>query len=213
MRVMVTAGGTREYIDDIRVLTNISTGALGCTIAEEFLSNGHEVIYVHSKGAQMPSGRYLTCILADNITDAYEVMKEWTPKVNAVVHAMAVSDFTFNRTHPVKLKSTDLEGFIEHMRANVVKAPKILPNLKHWNPDAKIIGFKFEVGKTKEELLEIAKHQLWSCDLDYTFANDKKMIQDANSHNGWLIDVDGNEIPCYNKPDIARKIVRELTGE
>jgi len=37
MKVLITSGGTREYIDDVRVLTNISTGKLGATIANTFL--------------------------------------------------------------------------------------------------------------------------------------------------------------------------------
>ncbi len=53
MRILVTSGGTSEYIDDVRIITNISTGKLGAKIAYAFLRAGHEVIYLHGKRSEM----------------------------------------------------------------------------------------------------------------------------------------------------------------
>lgn len=66
-KILITSGGTREYIDDVRVLTNISSGKLGAEIASKFLEsarhsitskipvgNEYEVHYVYAHGAEMP---------------------------------------------------------------------------------------------------------------------------------------------------------------
>ena len=213
---MITAGGTRKYIDDVRVMTNISTGKLGSIIAEQFLHKGHEVYYVHTKNSVMPEHHWTQPfhdMLADSVGDAYEVMEQFVPEVDAVIHSMAVSDFTFNRDNPVKLKSNDIDGFVEYIKQNMVKAPKILPMIKQWNPDAQIMGFKFEVGKTKDELFEIARAQMVNANTDFTLANDKKMMQDADCHIGWLMDKDGNVEEARNKNMIACMIYNAIVNE
>ena len=133
MNVLITSGGTREYIDDVRVMTNISSGKLGAIIAERYLRDGHKVYYVHTKNAELPKfniGAKIKLIEADSVSKAYFELKKLVPHEDVVVHSMAVSDFTFNRHNPVKLKSNDVDGFIEYLRQNIVQAPKILPDIK-----------------------------------------------------------------------------------
>jgi len=47
MKILITSGGTREYIDDVRVLTNLSSGRLGAVIADEAVKLGHDVEQRH----------------------------------------------------------------------------------------------------------------------------------------------------------------------
>jgi len=211
MNILITSGGTREYIDDVRVLTNISSGMLGKIVAERFLRDGHNVFYVHTKTAHKPetkAGDQITFIEADNVMKAYDVMEKIVPNVDIVIHSMAVSDFTFNRDNPVKLSSKDKEGFIKYISENMVTAPKILPRIKEWNPNVKLVGFKFEVGKSKDELFEIARNQGKTANCDYTLANDKKVMQEANTHIAWLIGHGGRPAvkECYSKYSIANAI-------
>ena len=56
MRVLVTAGGTREPIDDVRVIANTSTGRLGVRIAESAAAAGHFVTLLHGVHAARPTG-------------------------------------------------------------------------------------------------------------------------------------------------------------
>jgi phosphopantothenate---cysteine ligase (CTP) len=53
-KILITSGGTKEHIDEVRVLTNISTGKLGAKIADEFLNGDNEVYYVHTKDSAIP---------------------------------------------------------------------------------------------------------------------------------------------------------------
>src|SRR4030065_495859 len=121
INIIVTSGGTMEYIDDVRVLTNISSGHLGYKIAESLAEvEGYKIHYVHSKTAVVPFviDPYLKCYEVRTAQDTFDAMKKimGENKIHAVVHCMAVSDFTFKRDGAVKLKSSDPEAFVEYMR-------------------------------------------------------------------------------------------------
>jgi phosphopantothenoylcysteine synthetase/decarboxylase len=180
INVVITSGGTSEYIDDVRVLSNISSGRLGANIANNFIKHGHEVTYISPKNAVMPhsghTGQYSFRPVKDT-ADVMEVMKELVPKAHVVIQAMAVSDFTFDLKEATKLSSGDPEAFIEHMRATIRKTPKVISNFRMWNPSAVLVGFKFTVGKRPKELHEIAVDLMKTNGLDMVFANDKILMQ------------------------------------
>jgi len=230
MKILITSGGTREYIDDVRVLTNLSSGRLGAVIADEAVKLGHDVVYLHGVGAVMPGAAYNSAIrtihhptdkegreagdfFSVGVKDTaalMEKMAEWVPRAQAVIHAMAVSDFTFDRENPVKLKSNDAEGFIEYMRANIQRTPKVIQKIKDWNPDVYLVGFKFEVGLAHEELAKIAEKAMEANRADAVLANDKAEMVREGEHIGWLYtrSVDGCWESRYDgKKEIARGIL------
>jgi len=208
INVVITSGGTQEYIDDVRVLSNISSGRLGAKIADQFIKHGHEVTYVAPKNAVMPAayhtGQYSYRPVKDTAS-VMDVMKELVPKANVVIQAMAVSDFTFDLQEATKLSSGDPEAFIEHMRATIRKTPKIISYLKMWNHTAVLVGFKFTVGKSAKELHAIATKLMQDNDLDMVFANDKVSMQRAKDHVGVLIMKDWEE-KLHSKEKIAASI-------
>lgn len=192
INIIVTSGGTEEYIDDVRVLTNISTGKLGFRIAEQ-LSNikNVKILYVHSRNAVKPP--YLLnnifCYEVRTANDTLKILKNLITEneINAVVHAMAVSDFTFKKDSAVKLKSNDAEGFINYMRNTIIPNPKIISHIKEWDPNIILIGFKFEVGSTPEKLKELAKESIEKNKCDLIIANDKEEIKRHNTHVGHFV--------------------------
>ena len=208
MNILITSGGTREYIDDVRVLTNISSGKLGAIIAERFLRDGHNVTYLHTKSAVVPEkhvGQQLSLKIADNVNDVFKKMEELVPRFDVVIHSMAISDFTFKRVQ-TKCSSDSAEAFVDFIRDNIEVAPKILPHIRSWNPSVKLISFKFQVGKTKEELKDIAMAQLKKSNSDFVLANDKKIMQESNTHVAWLYNSVGAEVECFSKYHIANAI-------
>ena len=172
-KILITSGGTKEYIDGVRVLTNISSGKLGATIvdtiSEDMTAEGYEIHFVYVKGSIVPDAKiyrdYIKPIPTDrnclhlhevtDVTSVFDVMKKLVPEMDVVIHPMAVSDFGFK---PIakKLKSNDTEAFIESMRERIFKNPKILSHIKTWNPNCFLISFKFENGTTHDELVDIA---------------------------------------------------------
>ncbi|MGM0148349.1 phosphopantothenate--cysteine ligase [Enterococcus sp. AZ162] len=98
MKVLITAGGTSERIDQVRSITNHSTGRLGQAIAEVFLA--HETVridYVTTHSAVKPTASehlkiHLIESTQDLLTTLERLMQENT--YDAIIHSMAVSDFT-----------------------------------------------------------------------------------------------------------------------
>jgi phosphopantothenate---cysteine ligase (CTP) len=214
MKILITAGGTREYIDDVRVLTNISTGKLGATIVDRMLINSkiniRDLYYLCSKSSIIPEFIYRgNVIYADTVEQVMSSMKEWVPKVDVVIHSMAISDFGFESTN-TKLKSDSPEAFIDSLRARIKKNPKIISYIKEWNPNVKLISFKFEVGLEFKDLLDIAYDSLVRNNCDFVIANDKKEMQNSKEHIAYLIDKDKNYIKCEGKEDISLKIINKI---
>ena len=151
----------------------------------------------------------LEMIEANSVTEVYDKMEELVPEMDVVVHSMAVSDFSFNRDNPVKLKSNDAEGFVQFMKDNIVKAPKIIQKIKEWNPDVFLVGFKFEVGLSENELISLACDSKDVYNGDIVVANDKKMMVKAQEHVAYICKNKNNYYEVSGKPDIARAILRE----
>lgn len=192
-KILVTAGGTQEYIDDVRVMTNISTGKLGAKIADELTKAGAQVYYVCGKNSVIPDRWVDLEPYRDNMPivipvktarDALEAMKKTIvkEKIDAVVHSMAVSDFTFKRDKPIKCKSNDPEGLIEYLRQTITMNPKIISHIKEWRPETVLVGFKFEVGISEEELIALAEASIQKNGCDLVIANDKKEMERSKEH-------------------------------
>jgi len=210
MKILVTGGGTTEYIDDVRVLTNISTGALAARIAYKLEDKGHDITYVCAKSSVRPQfteakndDRIKT---VTDVASLFTVMKEWVPHHDVVIHAMAVSDFGFKRNGSVKLKSNSPESFIDHMRQNIVVNPKIISHIKEWNPGCVLVGFKFEVGKKLEDLIAIATESFRKNKCDVVIANDKEMMKAAHEHVALAIQ-DSCVTTLNGKEDISNWLV------
>ena len=98
MKIIVTAGGTSEPIDEIRAITNKSTGSLGSKIAAEFATRDEveKVYYVHGKNAITPADPKIELHPIRGTYDLLDKMTELTRDndIDIIIHSMAVSDYT-----------------------------------------------------------------------------------------------------------------------
>ncbi|MDY4511659.1 phosphopantothenate--cysteine ligase, partial [Streptococcus hyovaginalis] len=160
MKILITSGGTTEAIDSVRGITNHSTGKLGKRIAETFVAKGHQVTLVTTKQALKPkASNLLTIEVIDNVASLEQILKILVPKHDAMIHAMAVSDYT-----PVymadleEIKQTDIDTLLhaknqeakissrsEYQVLFLKKTPKMISLVKQWHPSIKLIGFKLLV--------------------------------------------------------------------
>ena len=184
--ILVTSGGTQEYIDDVRIMTNISSGKLGSLIASKFaLLSQCRVHFVYGKNTEVPENCPTVALYRiKSAQEAMDKIKELVPTMDVVVHCMAVSDFTFKRDSAVKCKSSDPEAFIEYMRRTITPNPKIISHIKEWNPNTFLVGFKFEVGVSEEELASLAQTSLEKNKCDMVRANDKEEMKRLGTHKG-----------------------------
>ena len=151
MKVIITAGGTSERIDDVRTITNSSTGRLGYAIGKTFAENYGEgiekIYYLHGLRAAYPEHEKVQPIAIGGVLDLQaELQKLLTEeKIDAVVHAMAVSDYIVNEVTTLdKIRGTedpenaadlsgnkissDIDDLVIHMK----KSPKVIYKKRFW---------------------------------------------------------------------------------
>lgn len=134
-------------------------------------------------------------------------MEELVPKMDIVIHSMAVSDFGF-KLITEKLKSNDPEAFIESMKKRIYKTPKILSHIKTWNPKCILVSFKFEVNLEHDELIKIARQSMIDNKCDIVVANDKTEIVKNNSHIAYILTSD--ELDVEQKVNTKEEIAEQL---
>jgi phosphopantothenoylcysteine synthetase/decarboxylase len=211
LKVVVTSGPGVEHIDDVRILTNISTGKLGSTIAEKFALAGHDVVYVSSSMAAQPKSKKIKKYSVTGVESLVGVMVGLVKTADVVVHAMAVADYGFKRNGTIKLKSNNKDGFIEYLKNNIRDNPKVIALIKKWNPNCCLIGFKLESGQTHESLIDIAFASLVKNSCDMVVANDTHEMEEKKDHVAYLVLPDKQVYRAVGKQNIAKELVNYVS--
>lgn len=95
MKILITSGGTTEKIDQVRGITNHSTGRLGKQIAERFLAAQHQVTLVTTASAvKPPKQEGLSTVEISTVADLIETLEPLVKTHDVLIHSMAVSDYT-----------------------------------------------------------------------------------------------------------------------
>ncbi len=180
MRCVVTAGPTYERLDDVRRLTNFSTGRLGVELAAFLQAKGHEAILLVGEQATWPGERRASKVQVFTTTqDLLDRCGRLAGSgVGAVLHAAAVSDFTFGkvleRTISGELREIT-EGKVSTRQgtllAELVPTPKVISRLRGLYPAARIVGWKFEVDGDQTSVLTKARQQIVENRTDACVAN------------------------------------------
>jgi phosphopantothenoylcysteine decarboxylase/phosphopantothenate--cysteine ligase len=180
MRCIVTAGPTFEPLDQVRRLTNQSTGRLGSELTNYLAEAGHEVTLLIGQQAtwrgEREAARVETFTTTDNLRLRLRALADegW----DAVFHAAAVSDFTFGKVftrdgkgglHEVQSGKLSTRG--EPLLAELVPTAKIISELRAWFPRATIVGWKYEVDGTRDQMIEKASRQIFENQTDACVAN------------------------------------------
>jgi phosphopantothenoylcysteine decarboxylase/phosphopantothenate--cysteine ligase len=180
MHCIITAGPTFEPMDNVRRLTNFSTGRLGTELANHLAERGHEVTLLLGEQATYAGQRRAQRVVPFSTTA--DLLAQFTAlarqSVDAVFHAAAVSDFAFGK---IWHRSPDGElapqsaGKISTragtLLAELVPTPKVIAELRRLFPHAKLVGWKFEVDGDRGTVLAAAVHQLRECRTDACVAN------------------------------------------
>jgi len=181
MNCIVTAGPTYEALDDVRRLTNFSTGRLGTELANFLAARGHRVTLLLGESATYTGERRAQSVKTFSTTaDLRAKLKAFSgKKVDAIFHAAAVSDFTFGqmftRDAAGRLKpftpSKKIATRGGSLLVDLVPTPKIIAELRGWFPRTKIVGWKFEADGGRADALRAAKRQIADCATDCCVAN------------------------------------------
>ncbi|MBQ9707893.1 MAG: phosphopantothenate--cysteine ligase [Firmicutes bacterium] len=225
MKIVITAGGTSEPIDNVRKITNTSTGSLGLAIAKAFLSHYRDgidrIFYLHGEKAAYPDDSLVTPITIggtiDLMTKLEQVLK--SEKIDAVVHAMAVSDYMVDEVTTVeaiktgvksdKISGNKISSSIDDLAIILKRTPKVISTIKPLSPGSTLVGFKLLSGVPHEELIDVATHLMEKNDCDFVLANDLSEIGQGQ-HKGYLIHKNGDIDTMNTKDEIGEMIARRI---
>lgn len=147
MRILITSGATREPIDAVRFLSNVSTGRTGALIAEALARRNHAVTLLHGEAAVLPNATPAAPVATERFGSTTQLQTQLlrllgTGGFDAVIHCAAVSDYRPAENHDGKLSS-----YAAELTLRLVPTPKLLPALKPAAPrPLKVIGFKLTAG-------------------------------------------------------------------
>jgi phosphopantothenoylcysteine decarboxylase / phosphopantothenate---cysteine ligase len=199
VKLLVTAGGTREPIDPVRFIGNRSSGKQGYALARVAAQRGAEVTLIagHTAGLIDPAGVEVVHVsTAQQLRDA---VSKHAPDVNVLAMAAAVADFRPTHVATAKIKKSAKENSaptIDLIRNDDVLAEAVqartagqLPNMRA------IVGFAAETGDANGDVLFHARAKLRrkGCDLLVVNAVGEGKAFEVDSNDGWLLAADGTE--------------------
>jgi len=212
--VLVTAGGTRERLDEVRYLGNRSSGKMGFAVAAEAARRGAEVVLVAGPSAlETPAG--VRRIDVESAEEMRAALLGELERAAIVVKAAAVADFRPALARRDKIRKEELaEG--EGLRLDLVRNPDILAEVCARKQGRLVVGFAAESG----DVVARARRKLARKGCDLLVANDV-------SRQGSGFDVDTNavtfvwpggeveELPPLGKPEVAAQLwdrIEKLCG-
>lgn len=201
IKVLVTAGPTREYLDPVRFLSNPSSGKMGYTLAEEARRRGANVFLVSGPTSLLPPSG-VSFIQVESARDMAREVQKIFPEVDVVIAAAAVVDYEFSRHHNHKLKKS--QGSLQ---VELKPTIDILEELGKIKQDKILVGFAAE----SQNLIENARSKIIRKNLDLLVANDIKrkdigFESDFNQVTLIYPDHRQEELPKRSKREISRLI-------
>lgn len=159
MKVAVTAGPSYEPIDEVRRLTNFSTGELGTLLADRLADAGFEVICLRGTGATYQAG--LDKCRHEPFTTNADLLARLAKlsraqEIAAVFHAAALCDFMVTRVGDVTgnaVEAPKIESRSGRLVLHLEPAKKIIRELRGLFPHAVIVGWKYELNGTRPDAL------------------------------------------------------------
>jgi phosphopantothenoylcysteine decarboxylase / phosphopantothenate---cysteine ligase len=209
LRVLVTAGGTREPIDAVRYIGNRSSGRMGFALAEEAAALGAAVTVIAANVAlpRSPRARYVDVGTAAELKTACE---DELGAADVLLMAAAVADFRPPHAPDAKLKKDEREELILALE----RTPDILSGLAaHRRPDQILVGFAAEHG---DRALHYGRDKLARKSLDAVVVNDIARADigfEGPDNEVTIVTATGERhVPRASKAEVARAIL-DVVGD
>lgn len=208
IRVLITAGPTRESIDPVRFITNHSTGKMGYAIARQAMLRGADVTLITGPVAEMPP-EFVHVVNITSAKEMYDAVTSVSGKQDMIVMAAAVADYQPAECSGEKVKKSDSD-----MTISLKRTEDILAYLGSHRPESEVpqivCGFSMET----QNMLENSRKKLETKHVDLIAANNLKT-------EGAGFGVDTNvltliskeqtiELPLMSKDDCADVLLSEL---
>ncbi len=236
MKILITAGGTLEKIDQVRTITNNSTGEMGLKICNELSKiDDVEIYYLNTKTSMKPKNGFSYNVFPIEVNDTqsvFEKMKEiiQTNKIDYVIHSMAISDYKVEKVFTCenidnalnKSVITNSEDLLNHLEGidtsskissnldtmfiQLTKTPKIIDLIKEWDSNIRLISFKLLTDASEERLTKISKKQKSRTKSDVVIGN--TINNDGSYKILWVQKKKAKELK--NKKEVAKRISKYI---
>ena len=202
--VVVSAGGTMEPIDPVRVITNHSSGKMGYALAEAARDRGADVVLVTAP-TSLADPALVKVVQVRTAEEMGQAIQEHVTKADALVMAAAVADYRPTETAGQKIKKAD-----DDLNISLAKTTDILKSAKG---NFVRVGFAAE----SQNLVENAKAKVGSKNLDLIAANDITAEGSgfgSDTNKVTLIDRDlaVEELPLLSKYEVSNQILDRVKG-
>lgn len=209
LKILITAGPTREYLDPIRYITNKSSGKMGYAIAEAAAQKGAKV-HLISGPVRLPVPQGVQCTPVTSAQEMHHQVMAHYQDMDIIIGCAAVADFKFQEQSTQKLKKPQSDLPFE---LTFIKNPDIMKTLGHLSQRPFCVGFAAET----EQKDKHGKEKLYAKKLDMIAVNDV-------SQPGVGFDADHNQLtvitPKSNimiekayKHDVAHKLLDIIRDE
>lgn len=199
-KIVITSGGTKEYIDPVRFITNASSGKMGNALADVAYELGYDVTLISTVDVKKP----YTVIQVDTAQNMLSSVEKEFKDADYLIMASAVADFKIKNYKDQKIKKSDIknDSYTIELSLNTDILKYIAQNKKEGQ---KVIGFSL----TTENTIEIAKEKLANKNCDFIVANEAKTALNKDTNEVWVIDKSGKITKIDNaaKDKIAKSIL------
>jgi phosphopantothenate---cysteine ligase (CTP) len=237
MKVIITSGGTKIPIDNVRHIANMSQGTFGSKIALECLKARHNVIFFKRKNSKSPFNFNINLYKIDPKKDPYEDLAVMRLEYQRYKKSYVEYEYdTFDAYNTGLLSLIDRENpdvvilaaavsdyGVENFHSGKIKSddnltikllplPKIIHSIKKHYPKVNLIGFKLLVDSNEEELIAAARKSISENGCKFVVANDLRDIKN-NKHSILLVSNDSVFKYESDKNDsnyLAKMIVNKL---
>lgn len=202
-RILITCGPTWSPIDQVRVISNCSTGELGLRLANALSHAGFNVTVLRGPVLFAGPSKNLKIIPFQYYDELHRLLRREAKKNYAIIiHAAAVSDFKVKTPSETKLTS---QG--SAIKLTLEPTEKIIEKIKKINPEVFLVGFKLETTMRKKDLITKAHALLKKAQCDLVVANHFS----KGVYRGYIVDPLGHVLSAAtSRQNLVKSLVREL---
>ena len=216
MKCLITCGPSYEPMDQVRRLTNFSTGRLGIELANFLVDQGHtaSVLQGYYSTYREPCRAHEVTVFTTGGSLLTRLKDVSAQHFDAVFHAAAISDFEFGKVYR-RLKNGSLEAITSGkfttregtLLAELEPTPKLLPELPQMFPAARIFGWKFEVEGDRESAVALGVKQVRDWKTHFCVVNGP-----AYGTGYGLVDGDKTLVDCPTPDELYARLLEAATA-
>lgn len=215
MKVIVTCGPSFEPIDEVRRLTNFSSGELGVILAEQLVAAGHEVFCLKGSGATHAGPASAPCCHVrrfDTNDDLLQLLREvaGAHEIGAVFHVAALCDFRVAQVRDgagQACESAKISSRAGALTIQLEPATKVIHELRPLFPRSLLVGWKYELNGTLDEALANVRRQFKEAHTDLCVLNGR-----AAGEGFSVCNPSGEASRWQTKADLCTELVRRVSG-